>query len=277
MKAYSLLSRDGQIHSCNPYVKMELQYNEEATKPAAAGGENCNSANPENAPFSPKVETPPSGKRHKFTRSISLLHDYEQFKRNQLKNTAHCNDIDKLDLAQTRPHVHEQHDKTDDSSSPSSPLSFKHEISTTAQTKVMWHTRNPEFNELFLFHVTKEKLTSAFLLVSVMDKEILTKDTCIGYTTVPLGTLSITGVQSIPPQWFTIKKVFKDGITIYHNIWRGFEFGVFSKFNLFKLKYRLNFMYKHWWGDFVISAKSILYTISLNGHSCIHNLCILSV
>ena len=185
---------------------MELQYNEEATKPAAAASENCTTADPENGPFTPKVKTPPSGKRHKFTRSISLLHDYEQFKRNQLKNT---NGIDNLDLAQTRPHVQEQHDKTDDSLSPSSPLSFKHEISTTAQSKVMWHTRNPEFDELFLFHVAKEKLTSTFLLVSVMDREILTKDTCIGYTTVPLGTLSITGVQSIPPQWFTIKKVNK--------------------------------------------------------------------
>lgn len=40
-----------------------------------------------------------------------------------------------------------------------------------------------------------------------MDKEILTKDRCIGHTTVPLGTLSIIGVGSIPPQWFSIKKV----------------------------------------------------------------------
>ena len=211
MKGYSLLSRDGQIHSCNPYVKMELQYNEEVIKPAA--GENCSSTDPENAYFTPKVENSLNARRHKFTRSISLLHDYEQFKCNQLKNTDHCNDIDKLDLAQARPRVHEQCDKTDDSLSPSSPLSFKHEISTTAQSKVVWHTRNPEFNELFLFRVTKEKLTSAFLLVSVMDREILTKDTCIGYATIQLGTLSITGVQSIPPQWFTIKKVRKQNTT----------------------------------------------------------------
>ena len=208
MKGYGLLSRDGQIRSCNPYVKIELQYNE-VTKPVAAAGEDCSSANPDNTPFNPKVETSPSAKRHKFTRSISLLHDYEHFKCNQLKSAGRCNDIDKLDLAQTRPLVHQQHDKTDDSSSPSKPFSFKHEILTTAQSKVVWHTRNPEFNELFLFNVTKEKLTSAFLLVSVMDKEILTKDTCIGHTTVPLGTLSITGVQSIPPQWFTVKKVRK--------------------------------------------------------------------
>ena len=206
MKGYGLLSRDGQIHSCNPYVKIELQYNAEVT-----AGEDCSSTSPENTPFTPKViEASPSAKRHKFTRSISLLHDYEQFKRNQLRSTAgHCNNIDKLDLAQTRPHVQEQHDKINDSSSPLNPLSFKHEISTTAQSKVMWHTRNPEFNELFLFHVTKEKLISAFLLVLVMDKEILANDKCIGHTTVPLGTLSITGAQSIPPQWFTIKKVNK--------------------------------------------------------------------
>ena len=114
-------------------------------------------------------------------------------------------DIDKLDLVQTRPLRYEQENK--DSSI--HPLSFKHEISTTAQSKVVWYTQNPEFDELFLFHVSKEKLTLAFLLVSVMDKEILTKDKCIGHTTIPLGTLSIRGVQCIPPQWFTIKRVSK--------------------------------------------------------------------
>ena len=150
------------------------------------------------------VKRPP-----KFTRSISLLHNYEQFKRNQLRTTStdHCNDIDMLDLAKTRPHVDSPHEKSEDLPSTSNELSLKHEISTTAQSKVVWHTCNPEFNELFLFHVTKKKLASAFLLVSVMDKEILTEDTSIGHTTVPLGTLSITGVHSIPPQWFTIRKV----------------------------------------------------------------------
>ena len=203
MKGYGLLSRDGQFHSCNPYVKMELKYNTD-TKKTATTAEGCSS--PDGIPLTvpPKVETLPSPKGHKFTRSISLLHNYKpQF--NQVRSSDHHN-IDKLDLAQTRSHVQKQ-DKTD-KSSPSQPITFKHEILTTGQSKVVWHTRNPEFNELFLFHVTKVKLTSAFLLIMVMDKEILANDTCIGQTTVPLGTLSITGVQSIPPQWFTIKKVY---------------------------------------------------------------------
>ena len=211
IKGYGLLSRDGQIHSCNPYVKIELKYNTEATntptRPVTAGGQGgCSS--PENTTLSPKVETLPSSKRLKYTRSISLLQNYEQFKHDQLKisTTDHCNNIDKLDLAQTRSRVQEQQKDTD-GSSPSQPLPFKHEVSTTGQSKAAWHTQNPEFDELFLFHVSKEKLTSAFLLVTVMDKEILTKDRCLGHTTVPLGTLSITGVGSIPPQWFTIKKV----------------------------------------------------------------------
>ena len=209
MKGYGLLSRDGQIHTCNPYVKIELKYNSDLTSTAVTAGKDC--SNPENTPLtvSPKVETSPSSRRLKFTRSLSLLHNYEQFKQSQLRSSDHCNDINKLDLAQARPLaiVQEQEDKIDDSSSPE-PLSFKHEILTTAKSKVVWHTRNPEFNELFLFHVTKEKLTST-LLITVMDKEIVIKDTCIGHTTVPLGTLSITGVQNIPPQWFTIKKLHK--------------------------------------------------------------------
>lgn len=211
IKGYGLLSRDGQIHSCNPYVKIELKYNTEATNTATrptTADDHGDCSSPENTTLSPKVKTLPSSKGHKFTRSVSLLHTYEQFKHDQLKGSTndHCNDIDKFDLAQMRSHVQEQQNEIDEQSPPQ-PLSFKHEVSTTGQSKVVWHTQNPEFNELFLFHVTKEKLTSAFLLITVMDKEILTKDRCLGHTTVPLGTLSITGVQSIPPQWFTIKKV----------------------------------------------------------------------
>ena len=208
LKGYGLLSRDGRIHSCNPYVKIELQFNSSVTPPVNVTVEDCtcSSKNVASNEALSSVKRPP-----KFTRSISLLHSYEQFKRNQLGNTStdHCNDIDNLDLSRTRPHLDSPHK---DLPSPSNDLSFKHEVSTTAQSKVVWHTRNPEFNELFLFRVTKEKLTSAFLLVSVMDKEILSEDTCIGHTTVPLGTLSITGAHSIPPQWFTIKKVYNQKV-----------------------------------------------------------------
>lgn len=209
LKGCDLLSRDGLIHSCNPYMKIELKYNADVS-------EDCGSPKSARAPLTvpPSAEhagsTLPRSSNHKFTRSISLLQNYEQFKQKELKKTNHY-DIDKLDLAaQTRPHdhKHKQQVKGNDSS-PSHPISFKHEISTTVQSKVVWHTRNPEFDELFLFNVTKEKLASAFLFISVMDKEILAQDTCIGRATVPLGPLSITGVQSIPPQWFTIKKVSK--------------------------------------------------------------------
>lgn len=215
LKGYGLLSRDGQIHSCNPYVKIELQYN----TPDHVTTKGCNIpvADHESTPFTkpPEVEMPK--RRLKFQRSISLLHNYEQFKRDQLRNhDHHHNNIDNLDLAL---HVHVQEQQAPpDNSSPSHTLTFKHKISTTAQSKVAWHTRNPEFNELFLFHVAKEKLTSAFLHVSVMDREILTRDTCIGYTIVPLGTLSITGVQNIPEQWFTIKKVFSCTVQRMMNI-----------------------------------------------------------
>jgi len=204
LKCYGLLSRDGKIHSCNPYVKIELKYNEETSTDKV-----CGSSTDHSCTIPPTVEqhkaTLPNAKKQKFTRSISLQHQYDQFKNNQLKWSAGCG-IDKLGLPQTTLLVHEEEDKLD-GLSPSHPLSFKHEISTTAQSKVMWHTQNPEFDELFLFHVSKEKLMLTFLLVTVMDKELLTKHTCIGDTTVPLGTLSITGVQCIPPQWFTIKRV----------------------------------------------------------------------
>lgn len=160
IKGYGLLSRDGQIHSCNPYVKIELKYNTDPTNTptrsttVAGGHGDCSS--PGNTTLSPKVETLPSSKGHKCARSISLLENYEQFKLNQLKisTTDHYNNIDKLDLAQTRSHVQEQQKDTDDSP-PSQPLSFKHEVSTTGQSKVVWHTQNPEFDSYFCFMSVK--------------------------------------------------------------------------------------------------------------------------
>jgi len=98
-------------------------------------------------------------------------------------------------------------DKETKTEEPVNKLLLKHDISTIARSKTVWRTQNPEYNELFLFHVPKNRLVSAYLSVTVKDRQLIGEDLCIGNITIPLGSLSITGIQSIPPQWFTIRKV----------------------------------------------------------------------
>ena len=200
LRGYGLLSRDGRSNSCDPYVIIEIKYSEEKPHGSTTQKYNRMASIPDNN------ESKPAGRR--VTRSHSLQHAYNHVSSTHKHLTIGYHG--QVSTSQYGLHVeHQSGDAIDDeeTSEPVSKLMLKHEVSTSACSKTIWWTQNPEFNELFLFHAPKDMLVSASLAVTVMDRKLIGEDLCIGNIAIPLGSLSITGIQSIPPQWFTVRKV----------------------------------------------------------------------
>ena len=200
---HGLLSRDGRSNSCDPYVIIEIKYTEK--QPQGNGAQTHSRM----APTSEKNDTlrlKSAGRRD--IRSCSLQHsnDYVTSTRKQL-TVGKYGQVSTSQYDLHAEHLSDDNSDTEETSEPVNKLLIKHEVSTTARSKTAWRTQNPEYNELFLFHAPKNRLALAYLAVTVMDRQLIREDLCIGNVTVPLGSLSITGIQSIPPQWFTIKKV----------------------------------------------------------------------
>ena len=204
LRGCGLLSRDGRSYSCDSYIVIELKYNDEQAE--AQGGSTAHKVTPntDNNEF-PGTQLKPAGRRA-VTRSHSFQHGYDHVSKHfSLKDYGQLSTSHYDLLVERQFDDDEDTEKTTEESV--NKLLLKHEVSTNARSKTVWRTQNPEFNELFLFHVPKNKITSAYLAATVMDRQLIGEDVCIGNFAIPLGSLSITGIKSIPPQVFTIRKV----------------------------------------------------------------------